>query len=167
MMMYLQYGITEVSISSKNIELPEDIIISLRKRGKKSRNFKFDKEDNSINIYCVKCKQFHKIYTYSIEKHNWIDTGKFKRSKERGSKNLYFGSDCKLHSIDTKNEKNCKLEEVENKKVKTTLFLEDDLFKYIGIVAACNNRSRTEVINSIIRDEKKRNPIGKYLPSSI
>ncbi|NBI06100.1 hypothetical protein [Senegalia massiliensis] len=161
--MYLQYGIMEIMIGEKKINLPEEIIISLQKRGKKSKNFKFDASDNSLYIYCLECNEFHKVYFYDMKKEKWIYTEQFKMSQERGKeKRKYFGGSCKNTSLNQKDKKNNSLE-----RIKTTLFLEKDLFNYLSIRSACSNQSRTDLINSIIREEKRKNELVDYIPKHL
>ncbi len=93
-MNYINLTYENHDIKIDDVVLPKEIILSLKLRGKRSINHRFDDANKEVQVRCAKCNNW--ISVFKLENSKWIDISKDRywvSTKENTNQN-YFADKC-------------------------------------------------------------------------
>jgi len=180
---YINLTFESQNIGIEGVELPNEIILSLKTRGKRSINHRFNTLNQEIEILCSICKNWNSLYVLEKDKNSWrdINDGAYWISTKQHTNLNYYSNSCYSCYQNNKKKKNsqkqlpkdtkevilikpegqpveCGKLSSNNDRIQQTIALSKDNDWYIKLNALIHGERKNDFINAIIDNFRRDNP---------
>lgn len=158
----------------EGVAMPRELMLSIKKRGMTSPNFRFCIEDKTVEVKCSKCAKWFKVL--QLENGEWkdINGGVYKTTHDKKEDvDTYFAKCTGCYEKGLKNGKKTDEngeEKISQPKVdwskhgdgkQRTVFFTQEVDNFLRFKGAEMDMRLNELINLIVTDWKNENPVDK------